>query len=96
MRLVRLAAAADVKGVLRELGALTPDERAAQAEALEERRATMRAGWFHCPEEEKAAQLAAELGCRNHPVAAADWILQPETAQACSAFRSTASGCSTS
>jgi hypothetical protein len=64
--------------VLRELGALTPDERAAQTEALEERRAPMRAGWYHVPEEEKAAQLAAELGCRTDPVAAADWILKPE------------------
>jgi hypothetical protein len=76
MKLVQLAEALDVEGVLRELGALTPAERAAQAEALEDRRARLRADWFHCPEEEKAAQLAAELGCRTDPVAAADWILQ--------------------
>ncbi len=78
MKLVHLAEAGDVEGVLRELGALTPDERAAQAEALEARRAPLRAGWYHVPEEERAAQLAAELGCRTDPVAAADWILRPE------------------
>ncbi|NEA61606.1 hypothetical protein [Streptomyces sp. SID12488] len=78
MTLVQLAEACDVEGVLRELGALTPDERAAQAEALEARRAPMRAGWYHVPEHEKAAQLAAELGCRTDPGAAADWILRHE------------------
>ncbi|MFD9431971.1 DUF6493 family protein [Streptomyces sp. NPDC060002] len=78
MTLVQLAEAFDVEGVLRELGTLTPDERAAQAEALEARRATLRADWYHRPEEEKAAQFAAELGCRTDPVAAADWILRPE------------------
>ncbi|MFJ5305129.1 DUF6493 family protein [Streptomyces sp. NPDC088350] len=78
MNLVHLAEAGDVEGVLRELGALPPAERAAQAEALEERRAPLRAGWFHVPEEEKAAQLAAELGCRTDPLAAAEWILRPE------------------
>lgn len=78
MTLVHLAEAGDVGAVLRELGALTPDERAAQAEALEARRAPMRAGWYRVPEEERAAQLAAELGCRIDPAAAADWILRPE------------------
>ncbi|MFF3378422.1 DUF6493 family protein [Streptomyces sp. NPDC002680] len=79
MNLVHLAEAGDVDAVLRELAALTPDERAAQAEALEVRRATLRAGWFHdVPEERKAAQLAAEFGCRTDPAAAADWILRPE------------------
>lgn len=78
MTLVQLAEAGDVGAVLRELGALTPDERAAQTEALEARRAPMRAGWYHVPEEERAAQLAAELGCRISPVAAADWILRSE------------------
>ncbi|MET9563914.1 DUF6493 family protein [Streptomyces tauricus] len=78
MTLVQLAEAGDVGGVLRELGTLTPDERAAQAEALEARRAPMRAGWHQLPQEERAAQLAAELGCRIDPVAAADWILRPE------------------
>ncbi|MGW3651444.1 hypothetical protein [Streptomyces sp. NPDC000878] len=78
MNLVHLAEAGDVEAVLRELGALAPDERAAQAEGLEARRAPLRAGWYHVPEAEKAAQLAAELGCRTDPAAAADWILQPE------------------
>ena len=78
MTLVQLAEACDIEGVLRELGALTPDERAAQAEALEARRAPMRAGWYHVPEQEKAAQLAAELGCRTDPVVAAEWILRHE------------------
>ncbi|NNN29632.1 hypothetical protein HLK59_04525 [Streptomyces sp. S3(2020)] len=77
MTLVQLAEAGDVSGVLRELGTLTPDERAAQAEALEARRAPMGADWRHVPEKERAAQLAAELGCRTDPVAAADWILRP-------------------
>ncbi|MGW7692652.1 hypothetical protein ACWGMA_27950 [Streptomyces asiaticus] len=75
---VQLAEACDVEGVLRELGALTPDERAAQADALEARRTTLRDGWYSRPEEERGAQLAAELGCRTHPVTAADWIHQED------------------
>jgi hypothetical protein len=78
MTLVQLAESGDVDGVLRELGALAPDERAAQAETLEARRAPLRAGWYRVPAEERDAQLAAELGCRTDPVAAADWILQTE------------------
>ncbi|MGW1713823.1 hypothetical protein [Streptomyces sp. NPDC002156] len=79
MNLVHLAEAGDVEAVLRELAALTPDERAAQAEALEARRAALRPGWFHdVTEEGKAAQLAAEFGCRTDPAAAAEWILRPE------------------
>ncbi|WP_328493367.1 DUF6493 family protein [Streptomyces sp. NBC_00414] len=74
MKLVQLAEAADVEGVLRELGALTPDGRAAQTETLAARRATVQAGWPHLSDEEKAAQLAAELGCRTAPATAADWI----------------------
>ncbi|WP_030183422.1 DUF6493 family protein [Streptomyces sp. NRRL S-813] len=76
MTLIHLVEAGDVEGVLRELAALTPDERAAHAEALEDRRAQKRADWHLCPDEERAAQLAAELGCRTDPVAAADWILR--------------------
>ncbi|WP_128381515.1 DUF6493 family protein [Streptomyces cavernae] len=82
MKLVHLAEASDVEGVLRELGALTPGDRAAQAEALEARRATLRADWSHRPEREKAAQLAAELGCRTDRVAAADWIQRDENGAA--------------
>ncbi|GAA2348280.1 DUF6493 family protein [Streptomyces violaceusniger] len=78
MKLVQLAEACDVEGVLRELGALTPDERAAQADALEARRTTLRDGWYNRPEKERGAQLAAELGCRTDPVAAADWIHQED------------------
>ncbi|UIX30183.1 DUF6493 family protein [Streptomyces sp. GQFP] len=79
MNLVHLAETGDVEAVLRELAALTPDERAAQAEALEARRAALRAGWFHgVTEEGKAAQLAAEFGCRTDPADAADWIVLPE------------------
>uniref|UniRef100_A0AAU1ZWA2 DUF6493 family protein n=1 Tax=Streptomyces sp. NBC_00093 TaxID=2975649 RepID=A0AAU1ZWA2_9ACTN len=79
MNLVHLAEEGDVDAVLRELAALTPDERAAQAEALEARRAALRAGWFHdVTEEGKAAQLAAEFGCRTDPADAAEWILRPE------------------
>ncbi|MFS8197304.1 DUF6493 family protein [Streptomyces sp. CWNU-52B] len=74
MKLVQLAEAGDVAGVLRELGALTPVERAAQTEALAARRATAQPNWPYMSEEERAAQLAAELGCRTDPEAAADWI----------------------
>jgi hypothetical protein len=76
MTLIHLVEAGDVEGVLRELAALTPDERAAQVEALEDRRAQTPAGWHTCPEGERDAQLAAELGCRTDPVAAAEWILR--------------------
>jgi len=78
MTLIDLVEAGDVEGVLRELASLTPDGRATQAEALEERRAQTRTGPHRWPHEQRAAQLAAELGCRTDPVAAADWILRDE------------------
>ncbi|MEW1720924.1 hypothetical protein [Streptomyces sp. NPDC093109] len=65
--LIHLAEACDVEGVIKELGALTPDERAAQADALTARRATLEDEWIWRPEDERAAQLAAELGCRTTP-----------------------------
>ncbi|MDN3271586.1 DUF6493 family protein [Streptomyces sp. MA15] len=74
--LVRLAEAGDVEGVLKALAALTPQERAAQAGALEERRARIRAGWGACSDEMRNAQIAAELGCLTDPAAAADCLLQ--------------------
>ncbi|WP_105968676.1 DUF6493 family protein [Streptomyces geranii] len=78
MNLFHLAGSGDVEEVLRELATLTPAERAAQADALEARRAPMRVAWYHVPEDQKAAQLAAELGCRTDPDGAAEWILRPE------------------
>lgn len=78
MKLVQLVEAADIEGVLRELGALTPDGRAAQTEALATRRATVQTGWSYMSDGEKAAQLAAELGCQTDPATAADWILRAE------------------
>ncbi|MFJ8923539.1 DUF6493 family protein [Streptomyces sp. NPDC102415] len=78
MRLVHLAEAGDVEGVLEELSALTPQERAAQCNTLEERRARIRADWGRCPDEVRDAQLAAELGSRTDTVAAADWMVRGE------------------
>ncbi|MGO4755993.1 hypothetical protein AB4212_46615, partial [Streptomyces sp. 2MCAF27] len=79
MKLVQLAEAFDLEGVLRELAALTPEERAAQADALEAQREKLRDEWHsRRSEEEQAAQLAAELGCRTDPAAAVDWFLRPE------------------
>ncbi|CAL9448836.1 DUF7824 domain-containing protein [Streptomyces sp. enrichment culture] len=74
--LVHLAEAGDVEGVVKALAALTPQERAAQAVALEERRARIRAGWGACSDELRNAQIAAELGCLTDPEAAADCLLQ--------------------
>lgn len=82
MALVHLAKAGDVEGVLRELGALTPQERAAQAEALEAWRASTELmqdpyWWQNAPDRELVvASYAAELGCRTDPMAAADWLLE--------------------
>ncbi|MER6441582.1 DUF6493 family protein [Streptomyces sp. NPDC001185] len=82
MRLVELAASLNVDEVVRELSALTPDERAAQAQATEARRALLRPCWYYRSEEEKASQLAAELGCRTDPKSAAEWILRNENGSA--------------
>jgi hypothetical protein len=69
MNLIRLADAGDTAGVLRELGALTPAQRAAHAEAM----ATARDG---CPDEQRDAQRVAELGCQVSPEVAADWLMR--------------------
>ncbi|WP_151481152.1 DUF6493 family protein [Streptomyces albicerus] len=78
MRLVERAEAGDIAGVVRELGALTPDRRAASTAALAARREAMKPDWHRRTEEERVAQLAAELGCRVTPEDAADWLLRHE------------------
>ncbi|MDQ0948288.1 hypothetical protein QFZ24_002211 [Streptomyces phaeochromogenes] len=72
MKLVELVEAGDVAGVVRELGALTPDQRAACAaeltaffEVIARRENT---------EEERIALCAARLGCQVTPEAMAVWI----------------------
>lgn len=87
MKLIELAEAGDVAGVVRELGTLAPEQRAAHAAALGARRETMKADWpeltheermAHLASEERAALLAAELGCQVSPEAAAAWLLDLE------------------
>ncbi|MCW2935547.1 MAG: hypothetical protein JWM19_6509 [Actinomycetia bacterium] len=78
MKLIELAEACDVAGVVRELGTLTPDQRAALAAAVDARRDTMRADWLQRTVEARTAQFAAELGCRVSPESAAAWLLDPE------------------
>lgn len=75
---MELAEACDVAGVVRELGTLTPEQRAAHAAALEARRGAMRADWLTRSVAERTAQFAAELGCRVSPEAAAAWLLDHE------------------
>lgn len=76
MNLIRLADAGDTAGVLRELGTLTPIQRAAQAEALAARAEAMAADRDEYTDEQRAAQRVAELGCQVSPEAAADWLLR--------------------
>jgi hypothetical protein len=77
MNLIELVEAGDLAGVVRDLGALTPDQRAAQAAPLAARfEAMLRSNdWYRRTEEERAPQLAAELGCQVTPGAAASWLL---------------------
>lgn len=72
MKLVELVEAGDVAGVVRELGVLTPDQRAACAaeltaffEVMARRENTL---------EERIALCAARLGCQVTPEATAVWI----------------------
>jgi hypothetical protein len=76
MNLIQLAEAGDIAGVLRELGALTPAQRAAHAEALAERAEAMAANRDGYTNEQRAAQRLAELGCQVSPEAAADWLVR--------------------
>lgn len=78
MNLIRLAEAGDIDGVLRELGTLTPAQRAAQSRALAARAEAMAAARGEYTDEQRNAQRMAELGCQVSPEAAADWLLRNE------------------
>src|SRR5882672_6552491 len=78
MNLIPLAEAGDTAGVLRELGTLTPAQRAAHAGALAARAEAMAAARDEYTDEQRAAQRLAELGCQVSPEAAADWLLRNE------------------
>lgn len=65
MNLIGLAEAGDLAGVVRELGALTPEQRASFAAPLEARSEAMAPeGWLRYTTERRAAVSSAELGCR--------------------------------
>jgi hypothetical protein len=76
MSLTKLAEAGDIAGVLRELGAMTPAQRAGSAEEVAARTAAMLAekGEWGYSSEERAAQGVAELGCQVTPEATAAWL----------------------
>jgi hypothetical protein len=76
MNLIPLAEAGDTAGVLRELGALTPAQRAAHAGALAARAEAMEADRAGYTNEQRTAQRVAEVGCQVTPEAAADWLLR--------------------
>ena len=76
MNLIRLAEAGDTAGVLRELGTLTPAQRAALAAALAARAEAMAAAPDEYTDEQRIAQRMAELGCQARPGDAADWLLR--------------------
>ncbi|MFJ2260129.1 DUF6493 family protein [Streptomyces sp. NPDC087844] len=73
MKLVELVEAGDLAGVVRELGALEPEQRKACAAGL----AALREAIFRRTNtaEVRASLSAAELGCRVTPEAAASWLL---------------------
>ncbi|MGW0570513.1 hypothetical protein [Streptomyces tauricus] len=73
MKLVELVEAGDLAGVVRELGALSPEQRGACAAGLKAHREAIsrRANTA----EVKTALFAAELGCQVTPDAAASWLL---------------------
>jgi hypothetical protein len=78
MSLIKLAEAGDTAGVLRELGALTPAERASRAGELAARAEAMLADksvWGYTGEE-RTAQAAAELGCQVTPGTSAEWLVR--------------------
>ncbi|GAB3456834.1 DUF6493 family protein [Streptomonospora sediminis] len=88
MNLLELVDAGDTAGVLRELEAMTPDQRAAYAPELAARREALITGpnWWmveYNGNVHETARCTAELGCRTTPQAAAAWLaahqLQPAT-----------------
>jgi hypothetical protein len=74
MNLIELADAGDTAGVLRELAALTPAQRAAHAGALAARAEAMVAAPDGYTDEQRDAQRIAELGCQVSPEDAAGWL----------------------
>jgi len=74
--LIELAKAGDADAVLRELMALTPPQRAAEADALAARTQAMAADRNRYSKEQHRAQYVAELGCQVTPEAAAGWLVQ--------------------
>ncbi|SIS03870.1 DUF6493 family protein [Micromonospora avicenniae] len=78
MNLVELAKAGDVTGVLRELAALTPEQRAAHAPDVE---ALFAAedwdDWRKHSKEQRVAMYTAQLGCWITPEAAAAGLRKP-------------------
>lgn len=74
MSLAELVRAGDVAGVLRELGTLTPEQRAEGRAALADCRAEIGTEWSGKYEPVMAALLVAELGCQDSASDAADWF----------------------
>ncbi|MFI7610308.1 DUF6493 family protein [Nonomuraea terrae] len=76
MNLIELVEAGDVAGVLKELDALTPEQRVAHGAELTARLDPMSGQeWHEHTNEQKTALLTAELGCRETPEAAAARIV---------------------
>ncbi|MFC8869783.1 DUF6493 family protein [Streptomyces sp. NPDC057148] len=72
MRLMALVEAGDVPGVLRALGELDAEQRAAQLPELNARYEEMGyAGWLELTDEQRVALAGARLGCQPTPDAAA-------------------------
>ncbi|MEU9589284.1 DUF6493 family protein [Streptomyces sp. NPDC048193] len=72
MRLMALVEAGDVPGVLRALGELDPEQRAAQLPELDARYEEMGyPGWLELTVEQRVALASARLGCQVTPDAAA-------------------------
>ena len=76
MNLIQLAEAGDTAGVLQELRALTPAQRAAHAGELAACAEAMAAGRAGYTDKQRFAQRVAELGCQASPEAAADWLVR--------------------
>ncbi|GAB3441915.1 DUF6493 family protein [Streptomonospora sediminis] len=81
MNLIELVETGDIAGVLEELGALTPDQRASRAADLAARREAMdrmdRYTWGCLDNNVKDAWWAVELAGRTTPESAAAWLMEP-------------------